>query len=61
MLLLFHLQYTHFVDDDKETETTIETGELLHDIEQEATIVTCVEGLNAETANYALSRIQNWH
>ena len=31
----------------KETETTIETGELLHDIEQEATVVTCVEGLNA--------------
>lgn len=41
----------------KETETTIETGELLHDIEQEATVVTCVEGLNAETANYASSRI----
>lgn len=41
----------------KETENTIETGELLHDIEQEATVVTCVEGLNAETANYALSRI----
>ena len=40
-----------------ETETTIETGELLHDTEQEATVVTCVEGLNTETANYALSRI----
>ena len=26
----------------KETETTIETGELLHDIEQEATVVTSV-------------------
>lgn len=43
----------------KETENTIQTGELLHDIEQEATIVTCVEGLNSETANYALSRIWN--
>ena len=41
----------------KETRNTIETGELLHDIEQEATVVTCVEDLNAETANYALSRI----